>query len=223
MRSAVVIFPFSRLLSGNSPDKSPDLICYRYSRKKVENPLLEQPISLGTINPNERTLMMHLHSFSHWTDVWEIPGLETPGPTHSSLNISKNSPPILVVEDDPSVAGLLNTVLEDWGYHVYVAGNGREGLDVVMNHRVDGILLDMHMPVMNGRTMLDELRWLGYQIPVLAMSGGLDLPALRQLLTEGAQGFFLKPFNLQSLKQSCRQIFEKEESSSPFLNHLRLT
>ncbi len=219
MRSEEVSYPFSRLLSGNSPNKYPDLICYRYSREKVENPLLEFSISLGTINPKERTLMMHLHSSSHWTDVWEIPGLETPDPTHSSLNISKNPPSILVVEDDPSLTGLLNTVLEDWGYHVYVAGNGREGLDVVMNHRVDGILLDMHMPVMNGRTMLDELRWLGYQIPVLAMSGGLDLPALRQLSTEGAQGFFLKPFNLPSLKQSCRQIFKNDGMSDPFLQH----
>ncbi|MEO6203512.1 MAG: response regulator, partial [Nitrospirales bacterium] len=81
------------------------------------------------------------------------------------------------------------------------------------------ILLDIHMPVMNGRTMLDELRWLGYQIPVLAMSGGLDLPALRQLSTEGAQGFFLKPFNLQSLKQSCRQIFKNDGMSESFLQH----
>ncbi|HNP61299.1 MAG TPA: response regulator [Nitrospirales bacterium] len=122
-----------------------------------------------------------------------------------------------MVEDDPSVAGLLKTVLEDSEYHVYVAGNGREGLDVVMNYRVDGILLDMHMPVMNGRTMLDELRWLEYQIPVLAMSDALDLPALRQLLSEGAQGFFLKPCNLQSLKQSCHQIFKNDGMSGSFL------
>ena len=103
-----------------------------------------------------------------------------------------------------------------------MARNGREGLDVVANHAIDGILLDMHMPVMDGRTMLDELRWLGYQMPVLVMSGGLDLPALRQLLNEGAQGFFLKPLNLKSLKQSCQQIFGMDESSTLSLHHLRL-
>lgn len=165
---------------------------------------------------------MHLSSPCHGTNELENPGMNTPDPTYDSLNTRKTQPCILVVEDDPSVARLLNTVLEDWGYHVCVARNGREGLDVVMNHTVDGILLDMHMPVMNGRTMLDELRWLGYQMPVLAMSGGLDLAALRQLLREGAQGFFLKPFNLQSLKESCRQIFEKGGASTPFLNHLHL-
>lgn len=49
------------------------------------------------------------------------------------------------------------------------------------------------------------------------MSGRLDLPALRQLLTEGAQGYFLKPFNLQTLKQSGHQIFKNDGMSGPFL------
>lgn len=76
--------------------------------------------------------------------------MNTPDPTHDSVNDSlhtrKTRPCILVVEDDPSGAGLLNSALEDGGYHVCVARNGREGLDMVVNHTVDGILLDMHMP-----------------------------------------------------------------------------
>ena len=166
--------------------------------------------------------MKHLLSSTSLTKNLTNPEMETPSPSGEHLDITKTQPCILVVEDDPSVAGLLNTVLEDWGYHVLVARNGREGLDAVANHAVDGILLDMHMPVMDGRTMLDELRWLGYQMPVLAMSGGLDLPALRQLLNEGAQGFFLKPFNLRSLKQSCQQIFKKEKTSHCSCHHRHL-
>lgn len=73
------------------------------------------------------------------------------------------------------------------------------------------------LPVMNGQTMLDELRWLGYQIPVLPRSGELDLPALRNLMNEGAQGHFSKPFNLPSLKQSSHQIFKKDRMSGSFL------
>jgi CheY-like chemotaxis protein/CBS domain-containing protein len=127
---------------------------------------------------------------------------------------------LLVVDDDPSVAGLLGEALREWGYEVLVARNGREGLDIVGGRRVDGILLDMHMPIMDGRTMLDELRWLGHQMPVLMMSGGSDERALRQLLQEGAQGFFLKPFHLASLNQTCRQVFKlnevEEQASSHF-------
>jgi CheY-like chemotaxis protein len=95
---------------------------------------------------------------------------------------------------------------------VCVARNGQEGLDFLATHSVDGILLDMHMPIMDGRTMLDELRWAGYQLPVWVMSGGSDTQALRQFLAEGAQGFFIKPFQLQSLQQSFAQVFLSFES-----------
>lgn len=111
-------------------------------------------------------------------------------------------PCLLVVDDDPSVAGMLGAVLQEWGYDALMATNGREGMDIVSRRSVNGILLDMHMPIMDGRTMLDELRWSGHQMPVLMMSGGSDERVLRQLLQEGAQGFFLKPFHLTSLKQA---------------------
>ena len=127
---------------------------------------------------------------------------------------------LLVVDDDPSVAGFLDQALQEWGYEVLVARNGREGLDLLDGRCVDGILLDIHMPIMDGRTMLDELRWLGHQMPVLMMSGASEKPLLRRMLQEGAQGFFLKPFHLASVQQACRKIFQndavKAESSSRF-------
>jgi len=131
-------------------------------------------------------------------------------------------PCLLVVDDDPLVAGMLGEALREWGYEVLVARNGREGLDVVGHRPVDGILVDMQMPIMDGRTMLDELRWLGYQMPVLMMSGGSDERALRQLLQEGAQGFFVKPFHLTSLKQACRKVFKKVEVEEKASSHFHV-
>ncbi|MEO8327923.1 MAG: response regulator, partial [Nitrospirota bacterium] len=123
-------------------------------------------------------------------------------------------PCMLVVDDDPSVARLLDRALQEWGYEVVIARNGREGLDVVGRLPVDGILLDMHMPVMDGRTMLDELRWLGHQMPVLIMSGASEEQSLRQLLKEGAQGFFVKPFHLPSLQKACRKFIHHNEGEA---------
>ncbi|WP_342346921.1 response regulator [uncultured Nitrospira sp.] len=123
-------------------------------------------------------------------------------------------PCMLVVDDDPSVARLLDRALQEWGYEVVIARNGREGLDVVGCRSVDGILLDTHMPIMDGRTMLDELRWLGHQMPVLMMSGASEEQSLRRLLQEGAQGFFLKPFHLASLQQACRKIFQNDDAKA---------
>jgi len=120
-------------------------------------------------------------------------------------------PSILVVDDDPSVLEMLHDAFDLWGFDVFLAENGREGLSVLARQRVDGILLDIHMPVMGGRTMLDEMRWLGYQTPVVVMSGGLDVSTLRQLLKEGAQGFTVKPFSLPSLRKLCTKVFDSSE------------
>jgi CheY-like chemotaxis protein len=104
---------------------------------------------------------------------------------------------------------MLFDILGTWGYEVFLATNGQEGLDVLSKQVVDGILLDIHMPVMSGQTMLDELRWLGYQTPVVVMSDGLDVSTLRQLVQEGAQGFTVKPFSLPSLRKVCARVFDR--------------
>lgn len=122
---------------------------------------------------------------------------------------------ILVVEDDPSVSQLLFATLGTWGYNVFLAKNGREGLHVLTKQVVAGILLDINMPVMSGETMLDELRWLGNQTPVVVMSGGLDVPTLRQLAKEGAQGFAVKPFSLPALRKIFTRVFDRHAEDVP--------
>ena len=119
-------------------------------------------------------------------------------------------PVLLVVDDDPFVAEMLRDALINWGFSVFVAKNGQEGLDVLAREKVDGILLDLNMPVMDGMTMLDELRWLGYPMPVVIMSGGVKRPGLGQLEMEGAQGFMSKPFSLSFLRDVCSTVFENQ-------------
>ena len=119
-----------------------------------------------------------------------------------------DQPTLLVVDDDRAVAGVLHEALTIWGYDVVLAANGQEGLAVLAAHHVDGIVLDIHMPVMGGRAMLDELRWLGYPTPVVMMSGGSDESTLRQLAKEDAQGFLNKPFSLQAVQKLCARVFE---------------
>ena len=119
-------------------------------------------------------------------------------------------PSILVIEDDPSVTQMLLSALESWGYEVFLAKNGREGLHVLTTKVVNGILLDMNMPVMSGETMLDALWRLGYPMPVVIMTGGVKGSDLRQPVNEGAQGFMSKPFSLSFLRDVCATIFENQ-------------
>jgi DNA-binding response OmpR family regulator len=128
-------------------------------------------------------------------------------------------PSILVVDDDPSVLEMLHDALDLWGFDVFLAKNGREGLHVLATQKVDGILVDMDMPVMDGLTMLDELRWLGYPTPVVIMSGGVKVLNHKQVQKEGAQGFMSKPFSLSFLRNVCRTIFEKQGVDSRSADH----
>ncbi|GJL60731.1 MAG: hypothetical protein NPIRA03_35880 [Nitrospirales bacterium] len=116
---------------------------------------------------------------------------------------------LMIVCNDFEAVRMLNEALGEWGYDVVSARNGWEALVLAGRRPVDGMLVDMDMPIMDGRTMLRELRWLGYQIPVLMMSNEVDEQVHRQLLIEGAQSFVLKPPHLLSLQQTCRQVFAK--------------
>lgn len=64
---------------------------------------------------------------------------------------------ILVVDDEPFIAMALEALLEDAGYQVMVAANGRHALERLAETRADLILLDMMMPVMNGPAMLQAM------------------------------------------------------------------
>ena len=137
-------------------------------------------------------------------------------PSEQDVHDPSSAPCLLVVDDDTVVAAMLGEALKGWGYDVCMAHHGREALQEIDARQVDGILLDLDMPVMNGRTMLDELRWKGYEIPVVMMSGGANRKELKQFLQEGAQGYLIKPFSLQALKQVSKQIFGKARVEEPY-------
>ncbi len=114
---------------------------------------------------------------------------------------------ILIVDDDSSIANMLGDLLTELGYGVLQASNGQEGLQIVESYSIDGILLDLEMPVMDGWTMLDELRWRNNDVPVVVMSGGVPIESMRNLLREGAQGVLPKPVSLEVFEKKCFQIF----------------
>lgn len=71
---------------------------------------------------------------------------------------------VLVVDDDPDTVETMRDILEEEGHVVLSAKNGREGLDLAVRYLPDLVLLDLEMPVMDGRAFLAASR----QIPALA-------------------------------------------------------
>ena len=107
---------------------------------------------------------------------------------------------VLVVEDDPSVRGLLHTLLSAEGYEVSTASDGLAGLVKAASSQPALILLDLMMPDLGGVRVLEELQddpeLAG--TPVIVVTGKIDaVPGMRDLL--GEERVFLKPFAVAEL------------------------
>jgi DNA-binding response OmpR family regulator len=107
---------------------------------------------------------------------------------------------VLVVEDDPSVRGLLQTLLSAEGYDVVTASDGLAGLVKATSSHPALVLLDLMMPDLGGVRVLEEMRddpELA-DIPVVVVTGKVDaVPGMRAVL--GDDNVFVKPFAVAEL------------------------
>lgn len=104
---------------------------------------------------------------------------------------------MLVVDDDRAVRDVIHALLELAGYSVADAHNGRQALARVAEHRPAVILLDLHMPVMDGWEFCRRLREWGQEIPVVFMTAGGS--ARDQACRHRADGYLAKPFDIDHL------------------------
>src|SRR5712691_395247 len=114
-------------------------------------------------------------------------------------------PYILVVDDDADFRTGLRAALEMKGYQVEEAANGQEALERLTQKPPLLVLLDLQMPVMNGREMLQRMRAQPElkEVPVVIISGfGFEWEA--ELM--GAQGYIGKPFEPQELERTIANL-----------------
>jgi CheY-like chemotaxis protein len=122
---------------------------------------------------------------------------------------------ILVVDDEPLIAMALEAALEDAGYEVVTAANGRQGLERLAEARADLVLLDMMMPVMSGPAMLAAMAAQPERarIPVIILSS-LPEETIRDR-TSGVAAIIRKPYTVdQVLGEIAKVLREKEFGSS---------
>jgi len=110
---------------------------------------------------------------------------------------------ILVVDDDPGVRQLVAMTLASEGWMVRTAADGRMALDEVRQRAFDAIVLDLQMPVMDGRAFYRALRGLSSDVPVLLLSAYEGRSAQREL---GADDALDKPFDPFVLIERLRKL-----------------
>ncbi|MDH5426886.1 MAG: response regulator [Nitrospirota bacterium] len=114
---------------------------------------------------------------------------------------------ILVVEDEEDISLMLQDRLMFLGFYVTVARNGAEGIAILERMAIDGILMDIQMPVMDGLTMLKHIQEQYPNIPVIAMSAEINKEKLIQAIELGANDYLLKPIDVNLLAKKCTLIF----------------
>ena len=124
-----------------------------------------------------------------------------PGTQPDTPEAAAPPPLVLVVEDDPIIAGLILEILALEGYRVQHVGNGRAAVATVAQTPPDVILMDLMLPVMGGVDAIGVIRRTEQpalaRVPIIAMSAGVNLcAAVVQLPVEGV---LAKPFNIDEL------------------------
>ncbi|MGE0058703.1 MAG: response regulator [Dehalococcoidia bacterium] len=117
---------------------------------------------------------------------------------------------ILVVDDDVNLTRLLRAILRTSGFEVVTCGDSTEGLTIAENQDFNLIILDLRMPVMDGRTFYRELRQRGVKVPVVIASAYGARAAQAEL---GAQAAIEKPFDPDRLIDTVNRILTKGETA----------
>lgn len=112
---------------------------------------------------------------------------------------------ILLAEDDSNISMIAKITLERIGKHqVVLVANGKDALDKANSEQFDLILLDGMMPVMDGVTVLKNLKVSNLShIPVIFLSAKSQESDIKEVLELGAIGYIQKPFEPKTL---CEQI-----------------
>jgi DNA-binding response OmpR family regulator len=118
---------------------------------------------------------------------------------------------ILIVEDEPQMAGLLARGLEEELYEVSVATDGKAALDLSTSNQFDVILLDVMLPKIGGLEVARQLRQREQSTPLLMLTARDALTDIVKGLDAGADDYLTKPFSFQELLARIRALVRRHE------------
>ncbi|THB71255.1 MAG: sigma-54-dependent Fis family transcriptional regulator [Desulfobulbaceae bacterium] len=106
---------------------------------------------------------------------------------------------ILVVDDQPNYLIVLSELLRDEGFEVYTAGNGTQALGIIREVDLDLVISDMQMPGMNGMELLEQVKKIDGDMPVLIITAYAEVGKAVAAMQAGAYSYLAKPFSNDEL------------------------
>lgn len=120
---------------------------------------------------------------------------------------------VLVVEDDGAVRRAVERALTFEGYDVVTARDGAEALAIVLNDRIDAIVLDVMMPIVDGLEACRRIRARGDTTPILILTARTEVSDRVEGLDAGADDYLAKPFALEELLARLRALLRRSTGS----------
>jgi DNA-binding NtrC family response regulator len=119
----------------------------------------------------------------------------------------KNTPTILIVEDDAPHRFMLDVILGSWGYFTLKARNGPDTLSLIQDRDVDLVLLDINLEHQSGVELLATLRTFDPCLPVILMTAYCPPEIAREAGDLGAGDILMKPIRLDELEKVVHRAF----------------
>ena len=141
-------------------------------------------------------------------------------PVRQSIFIRKNASKILVVEDNEELLALMLQVLSK-NYHVFTAKNGKQAMNIIMKEKLDLVVSDVMMPIMDGIELTKQLKsdksfW---QLPIILLTAKNKEEDKTEAYSIGADAYITKPFKFEELEvrinallANRKKMIEKIES-----------
>lgn len=120
---------------------------------------------------------------------------------------------VLVVEDDGSVRRAVERALSFEGYDVVTARDGAEALAIVLNDKIEAIVLDVMMPIVDGLEACRRIRARGDTTPILILTARTDISDRVAGLDAGADDYLVKPFALEELLARLRALLRRSSGA----------
>ncbi|MBF0350367.1 MAG: PAS domain S-box protein [SAR324 cluster bacterium] len=119
---------------------------------------------------------------------------------------------ILVVEDEPTNQYMITELFNGLGLEITIANNGREGIEQTLKLKPDLVLMDIHMPEMNGLEAIENIvsHPEGKQIPIVILSADAFNEQINDAMNKGASGYLTKPIRLKQLFAVLDRYLRKE-------------
>jgi DNA-binding response OmpR family regulator len=138
-------------------------------------------------------------------------------------NNLKNKVKVLYVEDNEEARVQTIKLLENYFNNIDVAENGQDGFKMFQQNKYHVVFTDLNMPVMDGITMIDEIRKEDKKTPIVVLSAHDDTEYFLKTIHSGIDGYILKPYEFNQINDTINKVLQKVSNERVPSEKIRLS